>query len=47
MNKILAEVIGQEGVLDAGISIFITNTAAPDGAMFRPGVREFDGLIAG
>ena len=28
------EVIGQQGVLDARMGVFIANTAAPDGAIF-------------
>ena len=41
------KVMGQAGVLDAGISVFITNTAEPDRAMFCPGAGEFNGLVAG
>ena len=41
------EVIGQKGVLDARIDVFIANTTKPDRAIFCPGAGEFDGLIAG
>ena len=39
--------VGQEGVLDAGIGLYIANKAEPDGAVFHPGAGELDGLIAG
>ena len=38
--------MGQAGVLDAGMGVFIANTAEPDGAVFRPGACELNGLIA-
>ena len=41
------EIIGQEGVMNAGMGIFIANTTKPEGAVFCPGAGELDGLIAG
>ena len=41
------EIIGQEGVMNAGFGIFIANTTKPEGAVFCPGAGEFNGLIAG
>ena len=39
--------VGHEGVLDAGMGVFIANSSAPDGAVFCLGAGELDGLIAG
>ena len=41
------EVVGQEGVLDAGMGVSIANTPQPDGAVFCLGAGELDDLIAG
>ena len=41
------EVISQEGVMNAGIGVFIANTAKPDGAILCLGACELNGLIAG
>ena len=40
------KVVGQKGVLDARIDVFIANTTKPDGAVFCLGSRELNGLIA-
>ena len=41
------EVMGQAGVLDAGMGVLVANTTQPDGAMFCPGAGELNGLVAG
>ena len=40
------EVVGQEGVLNAGMRVFIANTAEPDEAVFCLCASELDGLVA-
>ena len=41
------KVVGQEGVMNAGISIFLANTTKPDRAVFCLGAGQLNGLIAG
>ena len=41
------EMIGQEGVMNAGFGVFIANTTELDGAVFCLVAGELDGLIAG
>ena len=41
------KVIDQEGVMNAGVGVFIANTTKPDRTVFCSGAGEFDGLNAG